>query len=164
MEFERFQNDETAVRAEYPWAERFVMGLPLVPWQREFVWTEEQSARFITSAWTGVALGQYLVTDIDLVEGRCIQYTRLANAVLDGQQRLKALERYLTDDLAVPDREGRPTLWSELTRVEQRWFENRVFNRATLNEFDEARLRATYDLLNFGGTPHAEHERALKAA
>ena len=162
MEFNRFKNDEAAVRAEYPWAERFVMGLPLLPWQRDFVWTEAQSQRFITSAWTGVTLGMYMLTEFELADGECVRYLRLANAVLEGQQRLMTLELYFTDRLAVPDAAGRPTLWSELSKREQRWFSNRIFDRGTIIERDEKKLREIYDALNFGGTRHLDHERAVQ--
>ena len=59
MGLERFLADEAEIRAEYPWADRFVMGMPLAPWQRELKWDEAQSRRFITSAWTGIPLGVY---------------------------------------------------------------------------------------------------------
>lgn len=163
MELDRFLKEEVAVRQEYPWASRFVMGLPLAPWQRGFVWSEEQSRRFITSAWTGFPLGAYMLTQAEVQQGAKIRYLHLSNAVLDGQQRLHALELYLTDQLAVPDAAGRLTLWSELDPPEQRWFKNRVFERSTTPLADEPTLRETYDLLNFGGVPHLESEGAVQA-
>ena len=163
MELERFRAGEEEVRREYPWATRFVMGLPLVPWQRGFVWSEAQSRRFITSAWTGIPLGTYMLTQAELQQGAKVRYCRQSNAVLDGQQRLHALELYLTDQLAVPDASGRLTLWSELDLPEQRWFKNRVFERSTTPLADEPTLRETYDLLNFGGVAHLESERAVQA-
>lgn len=163
MELERFQNAEEEVRQEYPWATRFVMGLPLAPWQRGFVWNEEQSRRFISSAWTGIPLGTYMLTQAEVHQGAKIRYCNLSNAVLDGQQRLHALQLYLTDQLAVPDASGRPTQWSELEQPEQRWFKNRIFERSTTPLTSEADLRETYDLLNFGGVAHLDSERATRA-
>ena len=160
----RFVRDEAAVRREYPWAERFVLGLPLAPWQRGLKWSEEQSRRFITSAWTGVHLGAYVLTEPELEEGGEVRYRRLANCVLDGQQRLNALQMYLLDQLAVPDRAGTLTLWSELDAVEQRWFGRRIFERGITPLGEEARLRELHDLMNFGGVPHEERERALPPA
>jgi hypothetical protein len=161
MEFKRFQNDEAAVRAEYPWAERFVLGLPLPWWQREFEWSEHQCQRFITSAWTGISLGAYVLTEFDLVSGDGVRYLKNTNVVMDGQQRLTALELYFTDRVAVPDVDGKPTLWSELSHREQRWFSNRIFDRGTIRERDEAKLIEYYNLWAFGGTPHKEHQRAV---
>lgn len=167
MELERFQHDEAAVRKEYPWASRFVMGLPLAPWQRDFKWTEEQSRRFMTSAWTGVHLGSYIMTEMRLrplepgFDG--VEYEHLSNCVIEGQQRLKSLELYLTDQLAVPDADGKLALWSEVAERDQRRFKNTIFTRGTIRVFDESSLRDLYDLMNFGGTPHEEHERATAA-
>lgn len=159
------QFDAEKAQREYPWANRFVMGLPLAPWQREFKWSDEQSRRFIHSAWTGVHLGTYVVTDLELrQEGngfRGIEFLPLSNCVIDGQQRLKALEMYLTDQLAVPDSDGTLTLWSEVDARDRRRFQNTIFSRGMIRERDEMKLRRAYDLMNFGGTPHLESERAM---
>ncbi len=162
MELERFQQDEAKVRSEYPWADRFVMGLPLAPWQRGFKWSEEQSRRFITSAWAGVHLGNYVLTEDRMELGPNVQYQYLANSVLEGQQRLRAIELYLTDELAVPDAKGVLTKWSELDRVDQLRFKRVIFGCGTVRESNEDKLREFYDLMNFGGVVHDESERAVK--
>jgi len=160
-DLKRFKSNEAEVRRESPWAERFVMGLPLAPWQRDFVWTPEQSARFITSAWTGINLGSYVLTEMALDgNGDEIRHLPLSSCVLDGQQRLRALEQYFDDEIAVPDASGCLTLWSELNEVEKRWFGHRIFDRGIIPMDTEAALRQLYDIMNFGGTPHEEHERA----
>ncbi len=156
---------EVAAR-EYPWADRFVMGLPLAPWQRDFKWSDEQCSKFITSAWTGVQLGSYLLTAADWVgsaDGKGVTYVPMSNMIVDGQQRLSALERYFKNELAVPDASGKPTLWSELEVVEQRRFRSTIFTRGEIKVTDELELRRMYDLLNYGGTVHEENERALNA-
>ena len=118
MELNKFLNSEETVRNEYPWATRFVMGLPLAPWQREFKWSEEQSRRFITSAWTGIPLGTYIRTSEDnILPGDSVVYARLANCILEGQQRLRTLEMYITDQLTVEDASGILTKWSEILIV-----------------------------------------------
>jgi len=156
--------DPGRAQREYPWASRFVMGLPLAPWQREFKWSEDQARRFIHSAWTGVHLGIYVVTDLELrQEGegfRGIEFLPLSNCVIDGQQRLMALEMYLTDRLAVPDSDGTLTLWSEVDARDRRRFQNTIFSRGTIRERDETKLRELYDVMSFGGVAHMEHERA----
>lgn len=163
-ELDRWRENEAEVRRWYPWAERFVMGLPLAPWQRPFVWTEEQSRRFITSAWTGVHLGHYVLTEDRLKEGCAhVEYEFLANCVIEGQQRLRALELYLTDQLAVPDASGRLTLWGELGKQDVMRFKRTIYGCGVVRECGEKRLREFYDLMNFGGTAHREGERAVGA-
>lgn len=161
MGLRRFRKEEESVRLEYPWAHRFVMGLPLAPWQRELKWDDEQSRRFITSAWTGIHLGSYILTEGEIEPGNEVRYSHLGNCVIDGQQRLYAMELYLSDKLAVPDASGKLTLWSELDIAEQRWFGHRVFERGTIPLTSEESLREFYDLMNFGGVAHEDHERAL---
>lgn len=157
----RFLSSEDEVRAEFPWAHRYVMGLPLPPWQRDLKWSAEQSQRFVTSAWTGVHLGMYLVTEPEFEPGNDVLYKPFANCVMDGQQRLHALELYFTDKLAVPDATGRPALWSQLESSDQRWFSRRIFDCGITPLGSEQCLRSLYDLHNFAGTPHQESERAL---
>jgi hypothetical protein len=146
------------------------MGLPLTPWQRKFVWTEEQSRRFITSAWTGVHLGTYVLSQLEVglantgaagaAEADGVEYAYLSNCVIEGQQRLTSLELYITNRLSAPDNTGRPTLWAEVSAADQRRFENTIFSCGTVRDRDEQRLRSLYDLMNFSGTPHAESDRA----
>jgi hypothetical protein len=161
-EFREF--DAETAQAQYPWADRFVMGLPLAPWQREFKWTEQQSQRFITSAWTGVFLGTYVLTVMELrandASFKGIEYLPLSNCVIEGQQRLRTLELYLTNKLAVPDADGKLAMWDDVDLVEQRRFRNVIFSRGELRERDEAKLRLLYNLMNFGGVAHDEAERA----
>lgn len=147
---------------EYPWADRFVMGLPLAPWQRDFKWSNDQCERFITSLWTGVSPGAYLVTQANTQDGDNggVTYPRLCNMVIDGQQRLTALELYLTNKLRVPDAEGRLALWSDVDAVDHRRFSNRIFHRGEIHDTNEKNLREFYDLFNFGGVAHEENERA----
>jgi hypothetical protein len=157
---------ETAAK-EYPWADRFVMGLPLAPWQRDFKWSEEQCKRFIGSVWSGVHLGAYLVTEADYRPNtptfQGVEYLPLTNMVIDGQQRLKAIELYVTDKIATPDVDGKLLLWSEVEPREKRRFENTIFSRGEIRDIDEMRLRAYYDVLNFGGVAHEKRDRALDA-
>lgn len=144
---------------EYPWAERFVMGFPLPSWQRPLVWSAEQNERFITSLWVGIDVGTYMVNEWCHAKGGLAEFSDL---LLDGQQRLNAIEQYIENKLAVEDVDGTPRLWEELPTVEKRRFKMRTFARATVNSFDEKVLRKIYDLHNFGGTPHTESQRATR--
>jgi hypothetical protein len=53
-------NNNTATR--YPWAKGFVMGMPLPWFQRPSKWDKDRKVAFITSIWSGVDLGSYLIT------------------------------------------------------------------------------------------------------
>lgn len=154
-------------KLQYPWAQRFVMGLPLAPWQREFKWSMDQVQRFITSAWTGVHLGSYIVTATDLRKEdagfRGIEYLSLSNMVIDGQQRLQALELYLNDQVPVPDASGVPILWNEVEPFDRRRFQNTVFSRSEIPLLPEPELKFFYDTFNFGGVPHTAEERATRS-
>lgn len=156
---ERF--DPVNAREIFPWAQNFVMGMPLAPWQRPFKWSLEQCARFVESAWMGVHLGTYIVTEMELMDRADVEFAPLSEMVLDGQQRLKALELYFTDGFALNDLDGNPTLWSEVDTVDRRRFQNTLFTRSTIPMDSEAQLRLFYDTLNFGGVAHLESERAM---
>lgn len=161
--YEAFLNEPSGGAAMYPWASRFVMGYPLPSWQRPLVWTLDQKIRFILSVWEGVDLGSYLVNDQwEFVEeaGRPPYNRELSEVLLDGQQRLTALEEYITNKIAVPDTAGQLRYWRELSRIERRRFCSITFTKATITSWDEALLRKAYDLRAFGGTAHSDEQRA----
>jgi hypothetical protein len=122
--------------------------------------------RFITSIWAGTDLGSYLVNDTYSFEsGPGGKFFRnLSEVLLDGQQRLTALEGYLRGTFAVPDARGVLRRWNDLGKVERRRFCATTFVRSTVRSFDEALLRKAYDLRAFGGTAHTDDERASPAA
>ena len=86
----------------------------------------------------------------------------LSDVLLDGQQRLSAIQSYLLGEFAVPDAQGIACFWQDLSRVERRKFGSKVFSRAVVHSWDEDELRRVYDLRSFGGTPHQDHERAYR--
>ncbi|MBA6098549.1 DUF262 domain-containing protein [Pseudomonas juntendi] len=159
---EKFTADPAKARAQYPWATRFAMGHPLAPWQRPTVWTDEQKVRFITSIWLGADLGSYLVNDWYAYADRTGAFAINSEVLLDGQQRLTALEDYLLGEFGVPDESGQVRYWSELGNVERRRFLNMPFAQAQVHSSDEAALRQAYDLRAFGGTPHTDDQRATR--
>lgn len=160
---EDYSKNPAKWQAEFPWAARFVMGYPLPSWQRPPVWSLEQKVRFITSLWEEVDVGSYLVNDQFEFADKTRTFREFSDVLLDGQQRLTALQEYLLGEYAVPDAEGKPCFWHELSRVERRFFSNKTFPRATVRTWDEDLLRKAYDLRSFGGTPHEEHERASRS-
>lgn len=130
---------------------RYVMGYLLPTWQRPLVWTEAQMVRFMESAWLGLSLGTYTYN---------VNYDRpdLDYLLIDGQQRLTAVERYLDDTFPVFGHR-----WSEVTEVDRRVFEMTcAFPSYETRSGDEDYLRGYYDTMNFGGTPHTEDQRASR--
>lgn len=163
--FERFTSGGSDGPEMYPWTDRFVMGFPLPAWQRPLVWTPEQKVRFIQSIWSGVDVGSYMVNDqyefINLGrEGT--HYREFSEILLDGQQRLSAIEGYLLNEFAVPDVGGTPRYWGDLPKIERRRFGSHHFARANIKSWDEHQLRLAYDLRAFGGTAHTDDQRAAE--
>lgn len=151
------------LKAQYPWAKGFVMGLPLPAFQRDACWTQEQKVRFIESIWSGVDLGSYMVNGLFEYVGGVGSGSAMrefSDALLDGQQRLSAIEAYVMGEFPVKDALGVARYWHELPRVERRRFSGTTFGRAEVRTFDEAKLRRIYNLRAFGGTAHKESERA----
>lgn len=156
----RFREFTEAERDLYPWATRFVMGYPLPDWQRDLVWSQEQKIRLIESVWKGVGIGSFILNDIaEYDDNGC--FKKFSDLVLDGQQRLAAIEGYVTNEFPVLDFEGKPRYWEELPRVERRRFSNSTFPHLVIKSWDETFLKTVYDLHAFGGTPHKPNERAL---
>jgi len=129
------------------WSGEYLFSFKLPYFQRGFVWTERQCVRFIESAWLGFSLGSYMVNELDWV-GRFIP--EADGFLIDGQQRLTAIQKYVNDEFRVFDQ-----LWSELTVVEKRRFKGTQFNQMRVYIKDMAKLEDLYERLNFGGTPHS---------
>ena len=128
---------------------RVVMGFYLPTWQRGLVWTEKQNVAFIESAWRGINLGTYTYNQAPLG-------SPYDNLLIDGQQRLHAVECYLNDEFPVFG-----WRWSDVTIVDKRiWDMSIGFASYVTETEDENYLRSYYDLMNFGGTAHRETERA----
>lgn len=134
---------------------RFVMGYPVSrTWQRGLVWSDEQCIRFIQSVYAGVYLGLYVYND------SMHAAPHLDGLLVDGQQRLSAIERYLAGELAVPAPDGNAYRWTELTDEEKAHFHRIPFGFQIVQIHDEAKLTELYNLMNFGGTPHTPEQRA----
>jgi hypothetical protein len=145
----------------YP-GQEMLLGHALPPFQRPPVWTREQNVRFLESAVLGLHLGTWCCNVADdfptvQVEGR--EYFDLTDTwLIDGRQRLTALEAYWNDDFAVFGMK-----WSEVSQTDRRRFLNStMFTAYELRTNDVAYLREVYDRLNFGGTPHTPDQRAVQ--
>lgn len=128
---------------------REVMGYFLPPWQRGLVWTRAQQIRLIESLWLGLNIGTYTFN-------RAAHGSKFDNLLIDGQQRMWALQCYLSDEFQVFG-----FLWSEVTQADRRGFEySRHFHCYITKSEDEQYLRDYYNTMNFGGVAHKESERA----
>jgi len=144
-------NQEKWIEAGSPQlSERMVMGYRLPAWQRPFVWTDSQKIKLIESLWLGLNIGTYT---FNRSRHECSEYD---NLLIDGQQRMKAIEDYLADQFPVFG-----CVWSETTAIDKRGFEtSRHFHCHITESTDDAYLRGYYNMMNFGGVSHVESERA----
>lgn len=128
---------------------RVVMGFMLPEWQRGLVWSEAQQISFIESMWLGLNIGTFSYTsNFDIPE--------LDNLLIDGQQRMYAIECYMQDKFKVFGHYR-----SELTPVDWRVLELSIgFASYVLDENNEDELKAYYNRMNFGGVAHKEGEQA----
>lgn len=141
-----WEHDDTPNNNGY----RSIMGYFLPPWQRGLVWTEDQKIKLIESAWLGLNIGTYTFNRSKERGGP------LDNILLDGQQRMWALECYLKNEFPVFGYK-----WSEITRVDKRAFAmSRHFACYITQSDDEQYLRKYYNMMNFGGVAHKESQRA----
>lgn len=134
---------------------RRVLGYKLPVWQRHEAWTDQQCVRFLESIWMGVALGTYMVNFS--VSGDDDDTHMI---LLDGQQRLRAIERYWRSELAVAGEDGNKYAWSELTDQEQAHFLRIPFPWICTGYGTDEQLREAYNRHNFGGTAHTPDQKA----
>lgn len=131
-----------------PFGFRKVMGYFLPEWQRGIVWSESQNIKLIESLWLGVSIGTYT---FNRKWG-----SKYDNLLIDGQQRLNAIESYLSDDFKVFGYN-----YSEITKYDKRRFRHSCHFHSYITESDDEQyLRNYYNMMNFGGTAHTESQRA----
>lgn len=129
-------------------AERMVLGFRLPYWQRPLVWSDSQMISFLESLWLGIPVGTYsYVQNHD---------PKTDGLLIDGQQRMTAIERYINDGFPVFGYH-----WSQVTQTDRRRFEvSTVWPCYIVSSSDEEYLKSYYNLMNFGGTAHTEGQRA----
>lgn len=159
---EKYLVDPSSTHDRYPWAARFVMGMPVPTWSRGLEWNVGQQARFITAVWSGVDLGSYLTNDWCEPASTRRVLAENSEILVDGQQRLHSLEEYFLDRLAVPDAQGQARVWSELGNGERKRFLSTIFTHARVSSGEEVALRKTYDLCTQGVVPRSFEQRALR--
>lgn len=145
------QGDTTLADPEWfnPLGRDTALGFPLPSWQRGVVWDMGQQMSFVESIWRGIPLGTYTYNSV------IHENPKFRGLLIDGLQRVTAIHNYTLDAFPVFS-----LYYSELTRVERRRFAMTKFCSYEFNSANEGELRAYYNLMNFGGTPHREEDRA----
>lgn len=138
-----------------------IMGFVIPTWQRPLVWTEAQKVKFIESAWLGLNLGTYTYQQQDFidrkVDGKSVP-SPYNGYLIDGQQRMSALQDYFDDKLTVFGYK-----WTEIDEAERRGFSMTAgFGCYITRMQTEAEMIEMYERLSFGGTPHTEADRPAK--
>ena len=160
--WEKYLVEPSSAREQFPWAARFVMGMPVPTWARGLEWNLGQKSRFISAVWSGGDLGSYLTNDWYEQESGGKALAENSEILVDGQQRLHSLEEYLLDQLAIPDAQGQPRIWSELGNGERKRFLSTIFTHVRVSSGDEVALRRTYDLCAQGVVARSFDQRAVR--
>ena len=148
MPMKRYEDWLKDPETKNPTGARTVMGYALPKWQRGLVWSDKQKISLIESLWRGIPIGTFTFNRM--------YGSPLDNLLIDGQQRLHAIECYLKDEFKVFG-----YLYSETTVIDKRrWDMNVMFPCYITETKDEEYLKNYYNLMNFGGISHTEDQRA----
>jgi hypothetical protein len=137
----------------------WLMGHAVPPFQRPIVWGEDRMIAFIETLVMKGDPGTYSFHTSDkhekTADGR--EYFPRDMWLLDGQQRLTALDRFFDGEFPVYG-----LFWSEVAADRKRGFlMGTNFSAYEVRNKSELELRELYDLKNFGGIAHEEHQRAI---
>jgi hypothetical protein len=138
---------------EQGWAGRRVLGYKLPEWQRREVWTLDQCVRFVESCYMGANIGSFMINCV-------FDPQELDEVVLDGQQRLRALERYWNNEFALAGEDGRLWLWDDLEKDEKARLHRIVFPWTMTHYNTVDLLHDAYNRHNYGGVAHTALEMA----
>ena len=140
---------------EQGWTGREVLGYRLPEWQRPEVWTDQQCQDFIESVYLGANIGSFMVNSTFEKE--------FDNILIDGQQSLRAIERYIADEFAICGEKEiqkniwqptEPKLWSQLEDNDKVHFYRITFPVLVTQYTHHNILKEAYNRHNFSGTPH----------
>ncbi|MGP1715636.1 MAG: DUF262 domain-containing protein [Methylophilus sp.] len=137
-------------------SDRYIMGYPLPPFQRPIKWSDEQCVKLIDNIWRRASIGSFMLNVVDDRSNHPFD-----GWLIDGQQRLYAIERYMNNEFSTKDIKGREVFWKNLPIISQRRFRNTSFPSVHINSTSKEELVEIYNTLNFGGVPHTEEDRAV---
>lgn len=130
---------------ENPFYYRSIMGYFLPSWQRDLIWSTDKKIKLIESLWLGLGIGTFTY-NVSPIHG-----SKFDNLLIDGQQRMNAIECYLNDKFHVFG-----VVYSDLPEPDKRSFSSRHFHSYVTKSDDEDFLKNYYTRLNFGGVSHSE--------
>lgn len=110
----------------------------------------------------GADLGSYLVNDWYAYADRAGAFAINSEVLLDGRQRLTALEGYLLGEFGVPDESGQVRYWSELGNDERRHFLNMLFAQARVHERGGSRCSLMFEPISGTSNVIPLHYRMAK--
>ncbi|MBI6885859.1 DUF262 domain-containing protein [Pseudomonas putida] len=143
------------ILAKQGYTGRSILGIKVPYWQRSNdKWSLAQKVAFINSIFAGATIGTYMVNTTPANDD-------LDQILLDGLQRLSAVQEYWEGKFAVPGEDGQPYFWADLTPGEQAHFDRIPFPWIDTNYSTEADCIDAYNRHNFGGIAHDESERAV---
>ena len=125
-----------------------IMGYKIPYWQRSLVWTDDQNVRFLESLWTQIPVGTYTFN-------RSHKHEEFDDVLIDGQQRLHALQLYIQNQFPVFGYH-----YAQVTNVDRRFFKSNPFGCYISEHTSEKGMVDHYNILNFSGTHHKECEYA----
>jgi hypothetical protein len=134
----------------------------LAPFQRPAVWTQEQKVRLVESMLLGISIGSIVIVDaLNMKMQNPNLFAKTDRWLIDGQQRLTAIQNYLQDDITVFAGTECEHKFSDLNEIELRRVRQIGISVIRIHTIDEQLCRVIYDRLNFGGTPHTEDQKAI---
>lgn len=152
------QDGDETLSDEAPKGFRKLMGFNLPSWQRDLVWTLGQQTHFIESIFLGLGTGYYVATDVEFSEARKGEMLPTSLLLLDGQQRITAIDNFIKNRLPVFN----GIYYDDLTMPQKRFrFRHVGFPCVEVSaNTDEQTLKELYHRLNFGGVAHTEADMA----
>lgn len=141
--------------AQSGYAGKRVLGMKVPYFQRENTkWSLAQKVAFIESIFLGMSLGTYMLNDTE-------QNPDLDQVLLDGLQRLTAVQEYWENKFAVTGEDGIAYFWNDLTCEEKAHFDRIPFPWVATQYHKLEDAVEAYNRHNFGGVAHTEAERAV---
>ncbi len=120
----------------------------LVPdpdWQRNYIWKAKDEELLIDSILKGLPIPKfYLTEEYDAEKGASIHYA------VDGQQRLKAIHKFLSNEFAI-EIEGAERLFKDLDHVTQKKITTYKLNGHYMRDYTEADVSFLFQRLNTTG-------------
>jgi uncharacterized protein with ParB-like and HNH nuclease domain len=155
---QKYQTDPQSV-TRFSIDQNWLMGHAIPPFQRPIVWGEDRMISFIETLVMKGDPGTYSyhVNERHELTSDGQEYYPRDMWLLDGQQRLTALDRFFDGEFPVFG-----LFWADVTENRKRDFlMSTNFSAYEVKNKSELELRELYDLKNFGGIAHEEHQRAV---